>query len=139
LFIEEIERQVPVTSWGQLEILRAMSGNGEALDFKVSLGLDKYSAIKAGETSEGKPIITTLRAIGNITFGANMHSTAPGILTDNFFYKLVMKMVGKYNLPAQLLVRCAVGYICIMGAVYTTIFMKNKICTIISTVVFFCC
>ncbi len=97
LFQDEVKRQSPITFYGKLEILRDMSANGAALDFKVSLGKDKYTAIKAGTTSDGKPIITTLRAMGNMTFGANMRSTKPSILGSNWYYNKVMGKVGEYN------------------------------------------
>ncbi|WP_260429788.1 RHS repeat-associated core domain-containing protein [Schleiferia thermophila] len=101
LFSEEIKRQSPATFYGALQILREMSANGGPLDFKVSLGADKYTAIKAGNTADGKPIITTLRAVGNITFGANMRSTKPFTMGADWYYKQVMPEVGKYNQKAN--------------------------------------
>ena len=97
LFKDEVKRQSPVTFYGKLEILRDMSANGAALDFKVSLGKDKYTAIRAGTTSDGKPIITTLRAMGNMTFGANMRNTKPIVIGVNWYYSRVMGKVGEYN------------------------------------------
>ena len=97
LFIKEVYRQCPSFFYGQLKILREMSANGASLDLKVSLGLDKYTAISAGFTSDGKPVITTLRAIGNILFGANLRSTKPGIVSSSWYYCQVMKKVGAYN------------------------------------------
>jgi hypothetical protein len=98
LFKNEVARQSPVTFYGDLEILKEMSANGASLDFKESLGYDKYTALKAGHTSDGKPIITTLRAVGNITFGANMRSTKPLLMgTEKWYYSQVMKQVGAYN------------------------------------------
>jgi hypothetical protein len=98
LFNDEVKRQSPATFYGSLEILKEMSANGAALDFKVSLGLPKYTAIKAGNTSDGKPIITTLRAMGNMTFGANMRSTKPYLLgSPTWYYSNVMGKVGAYN------------------------------------------
>lgn len=107
LFRSEVTRQSPATFYGELEILREMSRNYEAnnsgggrgaLDFKSSLGLNKYTAIGAGNTSDGKPIITTLRAVGNMTFGANVRSTKPYLLgSPNWYYGKVMGEVGAYN------------------------------------------
>jgi hypothetical protein len=98
IFNNEIRRKCPLTFYGELEILKDLSGNGAALDFKVSLGANKYSAISAGNTSDGKPIITSLRAIGNITFGNNMRSTKPFLLgTASWYYSKVMMQVGTYN------------------------------------------
>ena len=107
LFNNEVERQSPSTFYGSLEILKQMSINfdpnntGEgrgALDFKSSLGLNKYTAIGAGKTSDGKPIITTLRAMGNIIFGANMKNTKPYLLgTKTWYYSKIMEKVGAYN------------------------------------------
>ncbi len=98
LFRDEVERLSPSSFYGKLEILRNMSANKASLDFKESLGYGKYTAIKAGVTSDGKPIITTLRAVGNITFGANMRNTKPYLLgTSNWYYGKVMKQVGAYN------------------------------------------
>ena len=98
LFRDEVERQSPSTFYGELEILKEMSANGSSFDFKVSLGASKSTALEAGNTSDGKPIITTLRAIGNTTFGANMRSTKQYLLgTPLWYYSTVMKEVGKYN------------------------------------------
>jgi len=106
LFRNEVMRQSPATFLGALKILENMSKNFKSeftdgqgsLDFKNSLGLPKYTPISAGVTSDGKPIITTLRAVGNITFGANVRSTKPILLgTPTFYYSEVMKIVGKYN------------------------------------------
>jgi RHS repeat-associated protein len=98
LFDDEVKRKSPSTFYGSLEILKEMSANGSALDFKVSLGLPEYTAIKAGNTSDGNPIITTLRAIGNMTFGANMRSTKPYLLgSPTWYYSKVMEQVGAYN------------------------------------------
>jgi hypothetical protein len=106
LFNEEIQRQSPNTFYGDLEILRNMAqnyvsddheGGKGCLDFKSSLGLPKYTAIQAGTTPNGKPIITTLRAIGNITFGANMRSIKPYLLPTAWYYGRVMQKVGEYN------------------------------------------
>ena len=98
LYRNEVIRQSPATFLGNLKILREMSAKHAPLDFKTSLGLNEYTAISAGNTPEGKPIITTLRAIGNMTFGANMRSTKPYLLgTPNWYYRQVMKYVGAYN------------------------------------------
>ena len=98
LFSNEVMRQSPATFYGQLRILRKMSANDASLDFKSSLGLNKYTAIRAGISSDGKPVITTLRAVGNITFGANMRSTKPKLLGSvDWYYGWVMKKVGEYN------------------------------------------
>ncbi len=107
LFKSEVERQSPATFYGALEILKQMSVNYKAentaggrgsLDFKSSLGLNKYTAISAGNTSDGKPIITTLRAMGNMIFGANMRSTKSYLLgSPTWYYGKVMNEVGAYN------------------------------------------
>ena len=107
LFNDEVKRQSPATFYGSLEILKQMSinydpnntgGGRGSLDFKSSLGLSKYTAISAGNTSDGKPIITTLRAMGNMTFGANMRSTKPYLLgSPTWYYGKVMNEVGAYN------------------------------------------
>ena len=97
-YMEEVYRQSPATFLGRLNILKNMSGNYEPLDFKVSLGLNMYTAIKAGNTADGKPIITTLRAVSNIIFGENMRSTMPNTgLNPVIYYMSVMKIVGGYN------------------------------------------
>ena len=54
-----------MTFYGELEVLRNLSANNEALDIKNSLGLHPYTAISAGVNRDGTPIITTLRAMGN--------------------------------------------------------------------------
>ncbi len=98
LYQNELERQSPATFYGSLEVLKEMSANGAALDFKASLGLSKYTALRAGTNSEGKPIITTLRAIGNMTFGNNMRLTKPYLLgSPGWYYGQVMQQVGAYN------------------------------------------
>ena len=57
----------------------------------------KYIDHGAGTTSDGKPIITTLRAMGNMTFGANMRNTKPIMIGVNWYYSRVMGKVGEYN------------------------------------------
>jgi RHS repeat-associated protein len=97
LFNGEVSRQSPATFYGKLEILREMSRNKCPLDFKVSLGRHQYTALKAGSTSDGKPIITTLRAMGNITFGANVKSTKPAWAYEAWYFSKVMEKAGEYN------------------------------------------
>ena len=83
--------------YGELEVLRDNSRNGADLDLKVSLGNHSYSAVKFGETKDGKPIISTLRAAGNTIFGRNMRKTTPWYLGNDFYYDQVMQKVGEYN------------------------------------------
>ncbi len=78
--------------------LAFLSRNKSVLDFKVSLGLDKYTVVQNGNTAKGLPILTSLRAVGNMVFGANMN------IAKNFsgrsemsFYKSIMPVVGSYN------------------------------------------
>lgn len=106
IFQNELQAQSPSTFYGQLEVLRFLSANYDALnsssgqgslDLKSSLGLPKYTPIQVGTTRTGKPIITTLRAMGNLIFGANMRKTKPLILTKKWYYDQVMKQVGSYN------------------------------------------
>jgi RHS repeat-associated protein len=98
LFQDELTRRGGATAYGDLELLGEMSANDGPLDFKESLGLPKYTAIKAGNTSDGKPIITNLRVMGNITFGVNMRATKPPLGgTEEWYYKKVMQKVGAYN------------------------------------------
>lgn len=103
LFMEKINQAAPGTFYGKLEILREMSANYKttntngkgSLDFKASLGLNPYTAIRIG--TEGSTKITTLRAAGNIIFGSNMALTKPYAISANWYYKQVMKKVGDYN------------------------------------------
>jgi hypothetical protein len=44
-----------------------------------------------------KPLITTLRAVGNIGFGANMLHAKPPIAGRNFWYGIIMNKAGQYN------------------------------------------
>ena len=97
LYNNEVKRLAPSTFYGKLEILREMSANGAPLDFKKSLGLNPYTAIKAGTSQDKLPIITTLRAMGNMVFGANMKSTKPAFLGTKWYYNQVMQKVGEYN------------------------------------------
>lgn len=73
-----------------------MSANNEILDFKTSLGRHPYTPVYVGEC-DNTPVITTLRAIGNITFGLNMKNSQPCFLPERFYYNSIMKEVGKYN------------------------------------------
>ena len=98
LFKSELQLKSPWTFYGELEVLRSLSANNAALDVKVSFGQHPYTAINAGTNSNGTPKITTLRAMGNMIFGANVHSTKPYLLgTPNWYYSKVMGEVGKYN------------------------------------------
>jgi hypothetical protein len=97
VFIDEVRRQSPTTFYGKLEILRSMSANGGPLDFKTSLGVHPYTALRAGSTSSGLPIMTTLRAMGNMIFGANIRNTKPSAMRGDWYYRQVMKKVGVYN------------------------------------------
>lgn len=87
-------------SQGQEIILAYQSRNGGPLDLKVSLGLDKYTPILAGKRTDGKPKITTLRAVGNELFGYNLRKTIPiafELGSPKTFYKINMKVIGGYN------------------------------------------
>ncbi len=77
--------------------LAKLSKNGAPLDIKASLDLDAYTAIKARVTSKGLPVITTLRAVGNMLFGANLRSIKPRGYNESFFYSFIMPLVGSYN------------------------------------------
>jgi hypothetical protein len=74
----------------------ASTGAG-CLDFKSSLGLKPYTPIKAGTLSNGMPVITTLRAMGNMTFGQNILITKPLLISKDFYFGQVMQQVGEYN------------------------------------------
>lgn len=102
LFLQELARQSPLTFYGELEVLRDMSHNYSekdptvgSLDFKASLGLHPYAPVRVG--GEGSTVITTLRAAGNLTFGANMFATKPALFGSNWYFSKVMPEVGKYN------------------------------------------
>ncbi|WP_238988056.1 RHS repeat-associated core domain-containing protein [Prevotella koreensis] len=98
VFNSELSFKSPITFYGDLEVLRSLSANNAALDIKASLGLDPYTAIRAGVNRNGTPKITTLRAMGNMLFGANVHSTKPYLLgTPTWYYTKVMQKVGEYN------------------------------------------
>ena len=97
MFADQLRREDPLTPYDDFMVLKSMSGNGKQLDFKSSLGLPAYTALEAGHTSDGKPVITTLRAVGNIIFGANMHSIIVPFIAAEFRYKEAMKRVGEYN------------------------------------------
>ena len=98
VFNSELQIEYPLTFYGELEVLRNLSANNEALDIKNSLGLHPYTAISAGVNRDGTPIITTLRAMGNMIFGANVHLTKPFLLgTPTWYYSQVMQKVGEYN------------------------------------------
>jgi RHS repeat-associated protein len=77
--------------------LMQLSKNEGILDIKESFGLLPYTVISAGTTAEGKPIITTLRAVGNELFGRNMLAGKPVELTSEQWYNTAMQIVGKYN------------------------------------------
>ncbi|MBQ3381829.1 MAG: hypothetical protein IJG54_00630 [Bacteroidales bacterium] len=77
--------------------LAILSSRGNSLDVKISLQLDKYTPVLVSYTSNNKPIITTLRAIGNIAFGINMYKCNLSSLNKDDFYKMVMPYVGFYN------------------------------------------
>lgn len=96
MFRAELKRRITFTAYGELEVLKQMSRNGAALDFKASLGLHMYTPLKVMDGSSG-PILTTIRAAGNITFGMNMRMTEPLLLTKDYYYRKVMEKVGEYN------------------------------------------
>lgn len=96
-YMNTINGDMPGTPYGWLEVLRELSANEAILDVKVSMGLSPYTAIGNGKNSRGKPIITTLRAMGNMGFGANMKLAKPPIIGKNIWYNTVMMQVGKYN------------------------------------------
>lgn len=81
-----------------LALLANMSRNGAVLDLKVSLNLNKYTPVQNGTTPDGKPILTTLRAMGNMVFGANMNIAQNySNRTEMSFYQSTMPVVGAYN------------------------------------------
>ena len=96
LYRNNVNEKSPKTFYGELQILAEMSKNYAILDFKTSLGRHPYTPVFVGE-SDGLPVITTLRAVGNITFGVNMKSSQPWYLSEMFYYKNVMEKVGLYN------------------------------------------
>jgi len=96
-YMNTINGNMPGTPYGWLEVLRELSANGSILDVKVSMGLHPYTAIGNGKNSRGKPIITTLRAMGNIGFGANMLLSKPPIVGKNYWYGVIMNKAGQYN------------------------------------------
>lgn len=94
----------PSSSYDKLVTLKKLSANYNPnlppkgiLDVKSSLGLPKYTAIRVGD--ERSIVITTLRAAGNIIFGANMYSTRPTSTSsgDNWYHSKFMQVVGQYN------------------------------------------
>ena len=99
IFKQEVEGRGIVDPYNALKVLKSLSANGEALDLKVSLKADPYTALKFG-TMNGKPRITTLRGIGNMAFGSNFESVytqATCGVSKRQYYDLVMNQVGKYN------------------------------------------
>ncbi len=97
VFSEELNIDGSTTAIGALMLLKKLSANNAPLDIKTSFGYAPYTAIKAGILTDGRPIITTLRAMGNIIFGANMRKTKPILIGEMFYYKNLMKIVGSYN------------------------------------------
>ena len=102
-FIHEKAEDANLTAYGDLRTLKRLSASGEVLDLKVTLGNSAegqgaYTPIGYGKTDSGLPVITTLRAIGNISFGSNMrYIQRNSIFGQNFFYQKVMEKVGDYN------------------------------------------
>jgi RHS repeat-associated protein len=76
--------------------LAELSANGKVLDIKSSADYDKYRAVGMGEAN-GRPILTTLRAIGNIAFGMNLRDLKPPLVHESLFYSEMMYKVGQYN------------------------------------------
>jgi hypothetical protein len=97
VFRNEVEKESSWTFYGELKVLRNLSKNNGPLDLKVSLGVDKYTALKYGEASDGLPIISSLRGVSNVLFGHNMRTTKPFFTTEFGYYNTVMREVGKYN------------------------------------------
>ncbi|MGG5209237.1 DUF6443 domain-containing protein [Chryseobacterium sp. MIQD13] len=103
IFTNEVEKQSPATFIGKLQILKYLSANFDAkngtgiLDIKSSLGLNKYTPVQNGNTADGKPILTTLRGMGNIIFGANLRATKPSFYLNIDYYHTTMTQVGQYN------------------------------------------
>ncbi|GEN78207.1 hypothetical protein CHA01nite_39470 [Chryseobacterium hagamense] len=96
-YMNTINGDMPGTPYGWLQVLRELSANGSILDVKVSMGLHPYTAIGNGKNSRGKPIITTLRAMGNMGFGANMLLSKPPIVGKDYWYGVIMNKAGQYN------------------------------------------
>ena len=96
-YMNTITGNMPGTPYGWLQVLRELSANDAILDVKASMGLSPYTAIGIGKNAKGKPIITTLRAIGNMGFGANMLHAKPPIVGKNFWYGAIMNQAGQYN------------------------------------------
>lgn len=96
-YMNTINGNMPGTPYGWLQVLRELSANDAILDVKASMGLSPYTAIGIGKNAKGKPIITTLRAIGNMGFGANMLHAKPPIVGKNFWYGAIMNQAGQYN------------------------------------------
>ncbi len=96
-FILEVQKQSPATWYGAMSILREMSGNEKPLDVKSSFGIHKYTPILVNASDYDLPKITTLRAVGNAAFGANLAIVCPAILSKSDAYRNVMPKVGEYN------------------------------------------
>lgn len=77
-----------------LKDLRKYSANGELLDIKVTLfkSGSKYDGVKMENDT-----YTSMRVLGNIIFGMNMASARPASDGKDFFYRMVMPVVGDYN------------------------------------------
>ena len=86
-----------VTSPKALLLLAYYSGNEQILDIKYSLGLDYYTPIRYGYSTDGYPIITTLRGVGNLAFGHNLRQCKPLAIPSILFYMGTMPLVGSYN------------------------------------------
>ncbi|UPK67452.1 hypothetical protein [Chitinophaga filiformis] len=85
-----------MTAWepgaAMLMDLAKYSANGEILDIKVSFGMNKYSGVSYVNNT-----YTSLRVLGNVLFGMNIHSAGPPTFGRDFNYKVVMRKAGKYN------------------------------------------
>ena len=81
---------------GSLFLLAELSEKGAPFDIKTSLGLDAYTPVRVRNVN-GLPMITTLRAVGNMMFGANLRSLKPMAFSESLFYSSIMPLVGHYN------------------------------------------
>ncbi len=97
LFENSKRRDNTDNMYNRARALKRLSANGEALDFKVSLGVDKFTALQMGSTNEGLPIINTLRGVSNIMFGSNLRYCNRILGFDNVWYRISMSEVGEYN------------------------------------------
>jgi RHS repeat-associated protein len=100
IFAEESKRLGKQLNFERGLLLEKMSKNGKCLDIKASMGLNEYTPVLVAKGAVTK--ITTLRAVGNFAFGANLKTCGTPLMSDLDFYKLMMKnYIGPYNQSAN--------------------------------------